>query len=449
MPPKSQSKNDLNFSLFGPEQEQPAAENDLPLVQNESLYRAILSNILDSVLILNWDGTILFSNKAAVELVGLDSRANMTGTSALEFIHPDDVPLVVRDLQLVKEGCEGFLAEYRIRHMKGWFKWVEGLGRKITIKGRDLDIVILREITERKEAQRLLLASEEKFRSLAETTPAAIFIYQGDRVLYCNQGMQALTGYNREEITQMKTWEMIHPEMRDMARERSLARQNGEDVPTRYEVKILTKDGQEKWVELSVGIIDLEGIPSGMGTAHDITDRKNAEEIISKLAYYDPLTGLPNRVLLKDRLNMAISRAERSQDKIVLILLDLDKFKDVNDTLGHSVGDSLLKAVSERLILKFRKSDTVSRMGGDEFIICVPDFKDEGTPTQIADKLLECFIEPFLFNSHEISIKSSVGIAVYPDDGINAEMLIRNADIAMYKAKHAGGDRHWSYSNQE
>lgn len=416
------------------------------LKQDEELFRAILSNILDSVLILDWDGSILFANQAALDLVGLEEGAGIIGLKADDFIHPEDIPLVQKDLQLVRQDRGGFLAEYRIKCRTGGYKLVEGLGRKIQFKKRHLNIVILRDITERKEARKQLLASELKFRTLAETTPAAIFIYLGDRITYCNHSMEALTGYTHDELLKLNSWDLIHPEMRDLAREMSMARLNGANAPSRLEVKIITKLGEEKWVDLSSSAIELDGQTAAMGTAHDITDRKQAEETITRLAYYDPLTGLPNRLLFNDRLSMAISRAERFQDKIAVFMLDLDKFKDVNDTLGHTVGDHLLKAVADRLSETLRKSDTVARMGGDEFIICVPDLKEHGSPSQIAEKILENFEAPFCFNSHELSIKSSVGIAIYPEDGMDGEMLIRNADIAMYRAKHAGGNLFRPYS---
>ncbi|MEN6466933.1 MAG: diguanylate cyclase [Syntrophaceae bacterium] len=418
----------------------------LELERNEDFFRTILSNILDSVLLLDWDGSVLFANRAAYALVGLEEDAAIIGLNAADFIHPDDIPLVLKDLKLVREDRGGFLAEYRIKSPGGEYKWVEGLGRKIHIRGRPFDIVIVRDITDRKEAQKMLLASELKFRTLAETTPAAIFIYQGERIIYSNPGMETLSGYTHEELAQIRSWDLVHPDTRDMARELALARVEGPLDPVRYETKVITKQGEEKWVDLSASTIELDGKLAGMGTAHDITDRKKAEEIISKLAYYDPLTGLPNRLLFNDRLTMAITRAERFQGKIAVFMLDLDKFKDVNDTLGHTMGDHLLKAVADRLSVSLRKSDTVARMGGDEFIICISDLKEHGNPVQVAEKILENFIDPFTFNSHEIAIKSSLGLAIYPEDGTDGEMLIRNADIAMYRAKHSGGNRCRSYS---
>jgi len=444
MSAKSRSRRNNDLSLFDPEETMDAPGQVLE--QNDDLFRAILSNILDSVLILNWDGSILFANRAAYNLVGIPEGTDLSSLNATDFIDPENVHRALKDLKRIREGHDGFLAEYRIKAANGEYKWVEGLGKRIHIQGRPLSIVILRQITERMEAQRMLCASELKFRTLAETTPAAIFIYQDDRLVYCNPGMEILTGYTHDELMKVRSWDLIHPDTRDLAREMSLARLDGAPAPSRYEVKIITKQGEEKWVDLSSSTIELNGQLAGMGTAHDITDRKEAEEIISKLAYYDPLTGLPNRLLFNDRLSMAISRAERFQEKIAVFMLDLDKFKDVNDTLGHTVGDHLLKAVADRLSVSLRKSDTVARMGGDEFIICVPDLKDHGNPVQVAEKILEDFISPFSFNSHEISIKSSVGMAMYPDDGTDGEMLIRNADIAMYRAKHAGGNLFKSYS---
>ena len=416
------------------------------LEQNENLFRTILSSICDSVLILDWDGSILFANKAAFQLTGLDEHTGLSEINVLSFIHPDDISLAIRDLQLVREGTEGFLSEYRIRDIEGAVKWVEGLGRKINFKGREIDIVIIRDITERRKSQKKLLNSEEKFRTLAETTPAAIFMYQEDRLIYCNSATESLSGFSREELLNMPALSIIHPDMRQMVRQRMVGRTTGLAFPARYEMKIITKSGEEKWLELSAGVIEVDGKPTGMGTAHDITDRKKAEETITRLAYYDPLTGLPNRLLFNDRLNMAITRANRFQENVAVIMLDLDKFKDVNDTLGHSVGDKLLKAVAERMALKFRKSDTVARMGGDEFIICIPDLKEEGNPHQIAEKILDCFVDCFEFEGRELSIKPSIGIAIYPEDGPDVEMLVRNADIAMYKAKHAGGNQHRVYS---
>lgn len=174
--------------------------------------------------------------------------------------------------------------------------------------------------------------------------------------------------------------------------------------------------------------------------------RKRAEETIAQLAYHDPLTGLPNRALFNDRLSLAIGYADRNQQKLAIMMMDLDNFKDVNDTLGHNTGDRLLKAVSERMVGFLRKTDTVARVGGDEFVLIFPETTKLEDSVKIADIILLEFKEPFVIDDHKIIITPSIGIAIFPDDGNDAETLVKNADIAMYHAKEQGKNRFSLYS---
>ncbi|MCK4721986.1 MAG: GGDEF domain-containing protein [Dehalococcoidia bacterium] len=182
---------------------------------------------------------------------------------------------------------------------------------------------------------------------------------------------------------------------------------------------------------------------------HEIALHKRTEETIKQLAYHDSLTGLPNRRLFIDRLNMAIAHAERNKHKLAMILLDLDQFKDVNDALGHSVGDELLQVVGERLANLLRKSDTVDRMGGDEFMLMLPAIARQEDAAMVAMKILEAFREPFVFDVHELRITTSIGIAIYPGDGEDADTLVKHADIAMYHAKNQGRDNYQCYTGKE
>jgi len=175
-------------------------------------------------------------------------------------------------------------------------------------------------------------------------------------------------------------------------------------------------------------------------------ERKRAEETIRQLAYHDYLTGLPNRRLFNDRLNLEMAHANRNQQKLAVMLLDLDDFKDVNDTLGHSVGDQLLQAVAQRLRSLLRQSDTVARMGGDEFMLILPEIAEEEGATKVATKVLAAFRKPFVFDGHEIRITTSMGIALYPDDGEDSDTLMKNVDIAMYRAKDRGRDNVQRYA---
>ena len=178
----------------------------------------------------------------------------------------------------------------------------------------------------------------------------------------------------------------------------------------------------------------------------DITERKRAEEELAYMATHDALTGLPNRWLFSHRLNLEMAHAQRNQQKLAVMLLDLDHFKDVNDTLGHSVGDSLLQVVGNRLTNLLRRSDTAARMGGDEFTLLLPEMSQGENVARVAQKILEAFRESFVFDGHEIHISTSIGIALYPDDGEDADTLMKNADIAMYHAKDRGRDNYQHYT---
>ena len=175
-------------------------------------------------------------------------------------------------------------------------------------------------------------------------------------------------------------------------------------------------------------------------------ERKRAEEERAYMATHDALTGLPNRILFNDRLNQEIARAYRHHQKLAVMMLDLDRFKDVNDTLGHSVGDQLLQAVGERLTYLLRKSDTVARMDSDEFMLIIPEIAWAEDTTRVAQRILDAFREPFVCDGRELYITTSIGIAIYPYDGEDADTLIQNADIAMYRAKEEGRDNYQRYT---
>ncbi len=176
------------------------------------------------------------------------------------------------------------------------------------------------------------------------------------------------------------------------------------------------------------------------GTARDITERMEAEEFISFQAYHDLLTRLPNRALFKDRLSIALTQAAREGHQLAVMFIDLDRFKGINDSLGHTVGDRLLQAVSERLLNCVRKGDTLSRFGGDEFTLLLPEVRDWESAAQVADKILASIRAPFKLDGHEIFVGSSIGIAMFPSAGTSMDALIKNADIAMYRVKNTGRD---------
>jgi diguanylate cyclase (GGDEF)-like protein/PAS domain S-box-containing protein len=298
-------------------------------------------------------------------------------------------------------------------------------------------IAILADISERKQAQVALERSEERYRSLFENNPhpMAVVDDQTLQIVAVNDAAIQHYGYSEEEFLAMKAQDLRLPEDVPELMERLNGPRPARD---RLEARHRKKDGTIIDVEATIHALEFEGRPSRLVLAHDITERRRAEETIRHMAYHDVLTGLPNRALLEDRLGVALAQSQRSGQSLAVVSLDVDRLKVINDTLGHAAGDQLLKAIADRLRNITRDTDTVSRVGGDEFILLMPGgARGPGSGT-IGTKILEAFHRPFNIEGREVHASPSIGIAVYPDDGDDAEALLRNADAAMYKAKRRG-----------
>ena len=254
-------------------------------------------------------------------------------------------------------------------------------------------------------------------------------------------------GYNHHEIEDTATAgrNLVHPDDLSQMLEDTQAYLQGNREIYVSEFRILCKDGTWKWT-LSRGMVirhDMDGKPLRMiGTHTDISERKNAEAQVFRLAHYDQVTHLPNRTLFLDRFQQEVKKAKRSNHFITLMFLDLDNFKEINDTLGHDMGDLLLKDTAARLVTCVRAEDTVARMGGDEFTIILNNLKDQISTERIAQNILDRFSEPFNLGGEVVYITASIGISVYPVDGTEVEVLLKNADQAMYAAKEQGKNRY-------
>ena len=201
------------------------------------------------------------------------------------------------------------------------------------------------------------------------------------------------------------------------------------------------RDGDSFAIELSVTELDLHGRRTFILTVRDITARKAAEELVRYHATHDALTGLPNRVLFDDRLASALKHSARQGDMVAVLFLDLDRFKNINDTLGHSIGDALLIALTRRLRASVREEDTVARMGGDEFIFVLRGLKSAEDAVKPAQKILEAIRPHFHIDGHELYVTASIGISLYPADGLGSDQLLKCADMALYRAKERGRNR--------
>jgi diguanylate cyclase (GGDEF)-like protein/PAS domain S-box-containing protein len=291
------------------------------------------------------------------------------------------------------------------------------------------------EITERRR-------SEERYRLLFERNLAGVYIASIDgTIISCNDACARLFGFEFAEEF-LESGAAIRY-MSEHHRESVLRRLQTNGAVFNEEVQLRDNTDQPVWALENVRLVQgrMGQAPTLEGILLDITDRKRAEEEIAYRAYHDELTGLPNRPLFSDRVEVALANAERKKLRVAAMFLDLDDLKIVNDTLGHATGDALLKMVATRLTETLRQGDTVARVGGDEFVVLLPEINHEADALRAAQKILRAISKPFVLDADELHITASIGVALGPRDGESADALIRNADGAMYRAKQSGGNR--------
>lgn len=258
--------------------------------------------------------------------------------------------------------------------------------------------------------------------------------------------MTEMIGYPPDALLGKHWTEFVDPETLDDVEE--LVFQNYHKTPGRFETVFIARDGRQVPVLVSTRpLFDGEIYTGALAVLTDITQQKQSEENLRYLATHDRLTDLPNRYLFHDRLKHALARAERNGEIVIVMLLDLDNFKTINDTMGHDKGDLVLQTVAERLKKSMRQSDTVARMGGDEFTVVLENTTKPGESTTVALKIQEFLSQPFQLDSQELNITASIGISIYPDDGDGVETLLKNADIAMYQAKEQRDSYRYFNSN--
>ena len=318
----------------------------------------------------------------------------------------------------------------------------------IEIGGEKCILSSITDVTERRRIEDALRESEEKFRNLAENSSDAIWRMDTNfRFTYISPADERMRGFRQDEVVGTTIWGLLKPEgvehVRRMYKERREAERNG--IPSgavRFELEQKRKDGSWLWTEVNVvPHRDRNGTIVGYhGVARDISERKRAAERIEHMARHDTLTDLPNRALFSDRLDVALSLSKRNGTRLALMFVDLDKFKPVNDTFGHAVGDVLLREAARRMRGCIRASDTVGRIGGDEFVVLLPVVETPNDAIVVAEKLRAALVHPFEIDGRRIGISCSIGIAIAPDDGRDEIELAKNADMAMYAAKQQGGD---------
>jgi diguanylate cyclase (GGDEF)-like protein/PAS domain S-box-containing protein len=422
------------------------------LIESEAQFQQLARNIPEGFWITDVrTRRLLFISPVFEAIAGRrPSSAEAAWGEWTALIHPQDrerAIQVYRQMDVAPQDCD-----YRIVRPDGALRWVRSRGYPV----RDAGGVIYRiagtveDITERKSVEETARRAEAHYRATFDQAAVGIAHASLDGALIkVNHHFCSLLGYEESELVGRRVADITHPADRKITEDMGwrLAREPEAGVPE-YEKRYLRKDGSALWVAVAVSLVrDSAGAPDYfIAMIKDISARKDAEQKLVHQAHYDALTQLPNRTVFYDRLAQTLEQCRRHEWNAALLYLDIDRFKVVNDTLGHPIGDALLQKIAARLAACLRGGDTVARIGGDEFGVIAADLRDAQDAGKVAQKIVEALQAPFDLDGHELFVSASIGIAVFPLDGADGNALTKNADAAMFSAKERGRNNYQFYT---
>ncbi len=405
---------------------------------------AILDNVMFGVMFVR-DRQVVSVNRRCEELFGYDP-GEMTGAStAIVFpTRQDFIQAGERQYPSLAQG-NYFSEERQYKRRDGSMFWCLVSGCALDANHpNDGSIWVYADVTERKQAEEKLRLSATVLEHIAD---GMMVVDLAGAIVAINPAFTQITGYTESEaLGQHHT--LTRSGRHDQAFYDGLWTELVSSGFWRGEIWNLRKSGELylEWLTVSA-VRDNHGVTTHyVGVFSDITKVKESQEKLDHMAHHDPLTTLPNRLLFHDRLHHGLQRAARDAEQLAIMFIDLDRFKNVNDTLGHHVGDELLKQVANALLQRLREGDTLARLGGDEFIVLLENIDGQYGASQVAEKLMSMFEQPFLVSDYELFVTASVGISLYPNDASDLNMLIRNADVAMYQAKAKGRNGYQFYA---
>ena len=422
----------------------------------ESLRNLMVTSGYNVITAVDGNDAVAKLNEHSIDLMLLDLQMpGFTGHQVMDYVEDHGIETTV----IVVSGETSFDAVSQVLRRRAYDYIKKPYAPDELLQTVENAVKMRRLEVEHGEIRERLEESEKLHRYLINNSPDIIYMldHQGN-FSFVNDQTLSLLGYEKEELVDNHYTDIVHYEDVEQANYVFGERRARGDRATRtVELRFKCKDGdrapryfETNTLPISLAVEDVtadDELVGIYGVARDITDRKEAERTINFQAYHDLLTHLPNRSLFKDRLNLAIAQARRSNQRLAVMFLDLDRFKIVNDTLGHLCGDELLQAVSARLQECLREGDTLARFGGDEFTLLLPQIYGTEDAEAIARKIIDKIKEPFYIDNHEIYVTISIGIAMYPHDGITMDNLVRNADIAMYHIKGRGKNDYQFYND--
>jgi diguanylate cyclase (GGDEF)-like protein/PAS domain S-box-containing protein len=411
------------------------------LVHSERRFKALVQNASDIIIVTDAAGVPTYVSPAFERIIGLPAEY-LTDRPASVLVHLDDLAQLRAEAPNRDDfAAAGWTTELRLRHADGSWRWFEAsLANRLEDPDVQGIVANLHDITERKTAEEELRQAHERFRSSFENAPIGMAMADLEgNILRANAAYARILGRELQELVGMNVHDLTHPDDRDMSvgsMDRHVAgAADGYLIEKRY----LHADGHVVWASVNVSCVrDGEGRPLYLiGQIEDITERRAYREQLAHAALHDPLTGLPNRALFLDRLRNALARSARHRQHVGVFFLDLDRFKRMNDSFGHDGGDALLQAVAERLRSSVRPADTVSRFGGDEFVVLCEEVPDEPRAWELAHRIAASLDVPLDVDGTELFVTASVGVAL-GRHSTAPERLVRDADTAMYRAKERG-----------
>jgi diguanylate cyclase (GGDEF)-like protein/PAS domain S-box-containing protein len=397
-----------------------------------------------------WEGSSFsYVNKQLCELTGYTEEEFLSGGATLpDLIHPDDLQIVQDRVNARIQG-HAEASRYRVRVSKkdGTLRHAEVHASKTVQNGKTVAYGTIIDVTEQVTAEIQLQENQEQFQSLFYNNPDAIFKFDLDgQFIDVNPGCAELIGYSVEKLLEMSFAPLVVSE--DLPTAFNHFQLAAEGASSRYELSVMRADGKRRNLEVTNFPMKQHRKITGVyGIAKDITEKIKHQKLMEEMVYFDSLTKLPNRKLFEDRLNQVLNLSKMSDNPVAVLFLDLDRFKFINDSLGHHSGDEFLKMVAQRLLMGIRKTDTVGRFAGDEFAILMPDVQEEEA-VSLAKRLNAALAEPFKVNGHSLSVSASIGIAFNYAQGESVDSLIKKADMAMYYTKKLGKNNYTVYTTE-